>query len=133
MKYNNIPIQLSPSSIGEDRTDGVRFLSGAEGHASFGPYCPLEPGEYFGGFVVRGVEIPATDNALFVDLVCENGAVSLGSRWFAGDEIHSEIPALYGIDFTVSEPVADAELRLRFAGHGSFEVTRKLIFRRDIT
>lgn len=132
MKYDSRPIQESPHIVGENRPDGIRFVSGVEGNASYGPYCTLERGNYFCGFLVKGVDLPDAEQMFLIDAVGGLGGDVLGAKWFSSRDIYRETEALVGVEVKVPEQMTGVEVRLHFSGSGSLEIARKLIFRSDL-
>ena len=131
MIYVLTEIAESPSSIGAITATGTRILEGSAGNGSFGPYGTLEVGRWFAGFNIRALETPTTHQAIKIDVCHNEGRDVLGEAWFGADDFCRLTPGLLGVTFQVAQPVTDYELRLHFAGSGTFEVFDKLIFRAD--
>lgn len=132
MKYLFRPIQQTPHEVGEDQPDGKRLMKHARGHVSYGPYCRLDPGCYFGGFHVRALRSPAGAHAIHIDVCCRQAAEVLAERWYSGREILRGVAGLCGVPFALNSPAEEVEVRLWADGKGTFEVSGMLLFRTDL-
>lgn len=130
--YLWFPIRDLPHDVGENQSSGTRLLQDGQGWASFGPYCSLQRGRYFGGFHVRALERAVVSEVIVIDACCNGGQTALGRSSFEGGEFGETVASLHGVHFSISQEIDDVEIRLKFSGRGVFEIGEMVIFRTDL-
>lgn len=118
-----------PFVVGKNQDDGSRASDGREGLLSFGPYCSLPPGPYFGGFHVEALSPLRGGNMVKVDVCCNSGGHLLAERNFSGGEILSGVAGLIGASFNLADPMPDIEVRLHVPAAAQVAARSLVLFR----
>ncbi len=121
-------IHSLPHVIGENQPDGTRLLEGNKGIGSYGPYCQLAPGSYFGGFHIQRLDVLDVEGTLLIDVTSGSGMHVLEQKLFGSSEICHDVAGLYGVEFLVDRHVTNVEVRITFNGKGMFSIKDLVLF-----
>ncbi|GEP01873.1 hypothetical protein GCM10007887_38700 [Methylobacterium haplocladii] len=121
-----------PSQVGTDEETGFRVIRYVEGCASYGPYCRLEAGTYFGGFRIRALETSDATDILRVQAGRMMGTDILANRSVSGPELFTSVAGLVGIDFVLENESTNVEICLYVSEAASIEVQSLIVFRNEL-
>ena len=117
--------------VGLDGANGRRRSDGRPGHLCYGPYITLGPGLYTAGFYVQR-SASAEEGEIEVEVCNDQGRRVFGSRTEPVKDLFASISGLVHVDFAIDAVERECEIRLRVPPRVAIEVSRAVLFRRDL-
>lgn len=121
-----------PKTVGLDEADGRRMSDGRAGHICHGPYITLGPGAYTAGFYVKRAGEDA-EGEIEVDACTAHGQRILARRTTPVRDLFSTVDGFVPVDFTLDSVERACEMRLHVPARARIEVTRAVLYRRDLS